>query len=878
MINPIRIGSVGILVALLTGAETKGDCRPGRAILLGFGANVNAQVTDFSHATCGQSICQDNQSLDAPGSVTAQIINQGGPGSATATLTFNVTSAGGGVQRFDISGSATAQPNARAGVFVFDVTLQAVDGPVRMTFTYNTRRVLDGVVFDAMNTTQTQDIPQGGSLGTTVRWDAIAGTVASTSSNNSLTIVTEPLPVETQDTFHWTNAAGGSYSVAGNWDPACIPVHDGVRSDTAIFDLNTGSAIPINASGATATAGRWEILNGAIEFSGDATLSGGSSLPPSLAVGFGGRLSYDSGFLTTQHSVIGNGPPQSRVTLNTNTNWFNLGNLRVGANGGAGGIDLGEIAFLSVNGSTEVGSGSDGELMVHSGAVAQFQSGLSIGSVRGGGGIVTVSGTGQGRRSRLSVTGFTGVGNPLAPSGSPGFLTVTGGAEMELNGNLGVSQWVAGANSAAVTIEGILPTATATVHGTILLGELGPGDMIIQSGGTVDCTELTLGSLIPGADGDLTLVGLASGMTVAQNVQVGGDSGHGIIRVDDNSFLNVHGNMTVGNVGGGEVFINARSFADIGNGLFIGSFAGGSGSVTVQGINSSLHVTGLTSVGIGPALSAGFLAVNDEAQVTIDGNLHVDHLVPGANAEAVTIQGLNSLVDVHGSIFLGVFGEADMLIKDGGEVDCTELAVGSGINGVVSVLRLVGLASGMIVDQNVQVGGNTQHGIIDIDTVSFLNVGGTMTVGSPGGGRVTVNGHISGAGLVVAVPNGVIDGTGQISAIKVVNGGTIAPGLSPGTLTIDGDYEQLPTGVLVIEYAGLNPGEFDVLHVTGQTTLGGRLEVHFRGGFSPDDPAAFIHSQSFVEADQGITGDYDQRIYAFPDLFADFDDDGDKDL
>ncbi|MDO8630853.1 MAG: hypothetical protein Q7R41_10200, partial [Phycisphaerales bacterium] len=47
---------------------------------------------------------------------------------------------------------------------------------------------------------------------------------------------------------------------------------------------------------------------------------------------------------------------------------------------------------------------------------------------------------------------------------------------------------------------------------------------------------------------------------------------------------------------------------------------------------------------------------------------------------------------------------------------------------------------------------------------------------------------------------------------------------------------------------------------------------------SPDDPAAFIHSQSFVEADQGITGDYDQRIYAFPDLFADFDDDGDKDL
>jgi hypothetical protein len=81
-----------------------------------------------------------------------------------------------------------------------------------------------------------------------------------------------------------------------------------------------------------------------------------------------------------------------------------------------------------------------------------------------------------------------------------------------------------------------------------------------------------------------------------------------------------------------------------------------------------------------------------------------------------------------------------------------------------------------------------------------------------------------------------------------------------------------------MEFAGEHPGDFDVLHVTGQTTLGGKLEVHFRGGFSPDDPAAFIQSQDFVEADQTIVGDFDERIYAFPDLFADFDDDGDKDL
>jgi hypothetical protein len=100
-----------------------------------------------------------------------------------------------------------------------------------------------------------------------------------------------------------------------------------------------------------------------------------------------------------------------------------------------------------------------------------------------------------------------------------------------------------------------------------------------------------------------------------------------------------------------------------------------------------------------------------------------------------------------------------------------------------------------------------------------------MRVGSSPGGLVTVNGQITGQGVVSAEPGGIIDGTGRISASKVRNGGVIAPGLSPGTLTIEGDYEQLPSGRLEIEYSGLNPGAFDVLHVTGLVTLGGRLDL-----------------------------------------------------
>lgn len=111
-----------------------------------------------------------------------------------------------------------------------------------------------------------------------------------------------------------------------------------------------------------------------------------------------------------------------------------------------------------------------------------------------------------------------------------------------------------------------------------------------------------------------------------------------------------------------------------------------------------------------------------------------------------------------------------------------------------------------------------------------------------------------------------------------VSGASASAGGTTSVLSIQGNYEMRDTGVLVIEAVGENSGDFALLDVTGTATLAGRLEVHFRGGFAPADPQAFIHSDDFVDAADGVSGDYTKRIYAFPDLFADFDDDGDKDL
>ncbi len=81
--------------------------------------------------------------------------------------------------------------------------------------------------------------------------------------------------------------------------------------------------------------------------------------------------------------------------------------------------------------------------------------------------------------------------------------------------------------------------------------------------------------------------------------------------------------------------------------------------------------------------------------------------------------------------------------------------------------------------------------------------------------------------------NGTLNGT-------LLNSGTVSPGNSPGTVTINGDYQQSSNGVLEVEVAGLNPGDalgqgtdFDRLIVYGQVNLNGALAVSLLNAFQP---------------------------------------------
>ena len=88
----------------------------------------------------------------------------------------------------------------------------------------------------------------------------------------------------------------------------------------------------------------------------------------------------------------------------------------------------------------------------------------------------------------------------------------------------------------------------------------------------------------------------------------------------------------------------------------------------------------------------------------------------------------------------------------------------------------------------------------------------------------------------------------------------ISPGLAPGLLTMNGNFNQLPNGVLVIEVTGLAPGQFDVLAVSGDVTLNGTLEVRFLDGFLPKQG----DHVDFLQAGGTVSGNFAK--ITFPQL------------
>ncbi|MEM8679379.1 MAG: Calx-beta domain-containing protein, partial [Planctomycetota bacterium] len=182
------------------------------------------------------------------------------------------------------------------------------------------------------------------------------------------------------------------------------------------------------------------------------------------------------------------------------------------------------------------------------------------------------------------------------------------------------------------------------------------------------------------------------------------------------------------------------------------------------------------------------------------------------------------VVDLSGT--QAITGGATRITADNGTIDLSAATQFSDTNGNVSSW-LRSLNGG-----EVDFGGNT----VQLSAVTTtLDETGTLTAGT----------FELGSGAV-------LDGVGALNA-SLVNSSIVRPGLSPGKITVQGDFTQTASGRLEVELGGAVPvSDYDVLEVTGQAALAGLLQVTLLNDLVPAERDAYD-----IMSYAGVNGTFD---------------------
>jgi hypothetical protein len=107
----------------------------------------------------------------------------------------------------------------------------------------------------------------------------------------------------------------------------------------------------------------------------------------------------------------------------------------------------------------------------------------------------------------------------------------------------------------------------------------------------------------------------------------------------------------------------------------------------------------------------------------------------------------------------------------------------------------------------------------------------------------------------VVIDAGMLQGAGRIAGSLTVNGGTLAPGSSPGAIGIGGDLTLGSAATVALELGGTRPGSFDSLDVQGAARLAGNVVVSSVDGFVPTltDTFAVLSSGSLTGTFAGLS-------------------------
>jgi len=419
--------------------------------------------------------------------------------------------------------------------------------------------------------------------------------------------------------------------------------------------------------------------------------------------------------------------------------------------------------------------------------------------------------------------------------------SVIGGNGLDVN-NSGNIDGVGGQNAKVVN------TATGTIGIIGLLG--GTGD--IDNFGTVTNFVSGAGSLVNHAGGSIAGVaalnmsitnsGAIGGISVAPGggLQLVNNAGASIVTVLTDATSTAASISNAGTISGHSVGIQFQN-----GGNTVTNLAGGTISGTSIGI--ALLVSGNTITNLaGGNITGGTYGVLSFLDVSITNSGTISATAaPGAGLAVV---GALRLVNTAGASIsgpdYGIAAGGNTSIVNAGSISGGTAAIrfaaggntvtllpGSVISGNVigfgsDTLQLGGIGAANLdisqlgLDPTLQYSGFTTFNKIDSSTWTLT---GNSTYAGPvnvNGGTLAVNGNLAAASLLTINAGGILGGNGTLGA-TAINGGTLAPGNSIGTLTMS-SLAMSAGSTYLVQVEGTSS---DRAIVTGTAAIAGKVSV-----------------------------------------------------
>jgi autotransporter-associated beta strand protein len=596
------------------------------------------------------------------------------------------------------------------------------------------------------------------------------------------------------------------------------------------YDVETGNSLTLSgviADGGSPgtlekTGGGTLTLNAANTYTGATVIDAGT-----LALGASGAISASSGVENDGAFDISGISAGASIKSLAGTGAADLGTQDLtltSASGTFGGAIAGSGTF-SIQGGTETLSGSSenftGALEVFSGATLDLTGNASIANASQlyDGGTVDISGS-----DGISVAGINGGGEIILGDQT---LTITGDNTVVYAGDITGDGGVTITGSEAFT-NAQHYTGQTTVGSGGNLSLLTSGDISASSGvednGTFDISNINTDST--------TIAAL---------------SGSGAVHLGDNTLIIAHG-----------------------LGVFSGSFTAGTGGVTLAG--GTTTITGDTGVpfavdagaalqlGDGGTLGAVTDNVVNNGTVIFDRSDTVTYSTLITGSGDLTQAGTGTLIVdsaiapgnvtvSNGTLQVGTGGNTGSL----GSANVTDNGVlAFDRSDTVTITRAISGSGDLDMIGSGTLIYDAQGSATGLTTVSS----GTLEVGDSNTPAAFLSGGVD------VLSGGTLMGHGAVNGdVTVGSGGTLRPGGTIGTLTVNGNV-SLAAGSTFVEE--VSPAAGDRLNVSGAATLKGALDVvQDSGTYAAGTDYTIVSANSVTGTFSSVSGD------VFPGLTAD---------